>query len=123
MEKHTLIPIIIVFVTYFALSHFYLKKKLGIKEKRRGMFSKNRNRYFLAIDFIIILLFIVAMIGFANYNSAYSYIFVFGLFITSSMNRGIEEWLLHRQDKAYYQEWLGITLYLAIGFILYSTGK
>jgi hypothetical protein len=121
MNTSTIIGIVVVFAIYFAVSHFFLNKKLGIKVKRRGIFSMNRNRYFLAIDFMIILLFIAAMMGFASKD--FSYMLMFGLFSMISINSGIEEWLLHRKDKAYYQDWLSIPLYLAVFFILYLSEK
>ena len=58
MENFPFIEILGVFAIYLAIS-FYLNKKLGIKIKRRGFLSMHRNRYFLAIDFLFIFLFIV----------------------------------------------------------------
>lgn len=42
MENFPFIEIIVVFAIYLAIS-FYLNKKLGIKNKRRGLLSMHRN--------------------------------------------------------------------------------
>ena len=83
----------------------------------------HRNRYFLAIDFLFIFLFLGVIMGYANGDftimESHSYIFaMFGLFIMLSINSGIEEWLFHRQDKTFYHEWLSALLYLMILFVL-----
>ena len=87
-----------------------------------------RNRYFLAIDFILIILFIGVIMGHANRDFTFlgsqAYLFaMFGLFIMLSINGGIEEWLLHRKDKAFYHEWLSALLYFTILFVLIISGK
>lgn len=128
MENFPFIEILIVFAVYLAINYFYLNKKLGIKIKRRGLLSMHRNRYFLAIDFLFIFLFLGVIMGYANgdftFMESHSYIFaMFGLFIMLSINSGIEEWLLHRKDKAFYHEWLNSLLYLMILFVLITGGN
>lgn len=128
MENFPLIEILVVFAIYLAISYFYLNKKLGIKIKRRGFLSMHRNRYFLAIDFLFIFLFLGVSMGYANgdftFMGSHSYILaMFGLFIMLSINSGIEEWLLHRKDKAFYYEWLSSLLYLMVLFVLYIGEK
>ena len=127
MENFPFIEILIVFAIYLAISYFYLNKKLGIKNKRRGLLSMQRNRYFLAIDFILFILFIGVIMGHANrdftFMGSHFYLFaMFGLFIMLSINVGIEEWLLHRKDKAFYHEWLSSLLYFTILFVLIISG-
>ena len=123
MENFPLIEILVILAIYNAISYFYLNKKLGIKNKRRGLLSMHRNRYFLAIDFLFIFLFLGVLMGYANgeftFMGSHSYILAMcGLFISLSINSGIEEWLLHRKDKAFYHEWLSSLLYLMVLFVL-----
>ncbi len=88
----------------------------------------HRKRYFLAIDFLFISLFFGVLTGYANgdftFMGLHSYIIaMFGLFIMLSINSGIEEWIFHRKDKAFYHEWLSTLLYLLVLFVLYSSEK
>lgn len=56
-------------------------------------------------------------------NSAYSPIVrtspMFGLFFLLGIKRGFEEWLLNRDQKVYYYEWLGSLLIIVAFFIIF----
>ncbi|WP_445678092.1 DUF4181 domain-containing protein [Psychrobacillus sp. FSL H8-0484] len=43
---------------------------------------------------------------------------MFGLFFLLGLNRGLEEWLFHRDKKVYYYEWLGSFMNLITFFII-----
>ena len=115
----------IILLLYTLISHFILKRKLNIKEKRLGPFSKDRNKLFLIIEIISIVAF--AVIGFVYINLAdpvhFSRTFttklMVVLFFTVEVIRGLELWTSNREEKSYYYHSLGATMFLALFLVFY----
>ncbi|PSL41479.1 uncharacterized protein DUF4181 [Planomicrobium soli] len=124
MNTATVAGLVIAFLVYLIISHFYFKKRLNIKAKSTFMFHQDRSRISVAIDGILLVGFIYAMFWINVEKEAEMFSGVikisplFALFFLTSLNRGIEERVLHREEKAYYHDWLESLLCLAVFFIL-----
>lgn len=124
MNEFTLPAFAIVLVAYFVITQLYFKKHLNIKNKWIGPFSKGRRISFIAIDlFIILAFFVFAVIlgtsldAFPNFQLTLV-ISLFILFFLLSLNRGLEQWLFHRSEKAYYHEWVSALTLLLMFLII-----
>lgn len=123
MNEFTLPAMAIVMIAYIAITQFYFRKHLNIKIKWIGPFSKGRKTPFIAIDlFLILAFFVFAVIlgtsldAFPNYQLTLI-MALFVLFFLLSINRGVEQWLYHRSEKAYYHEW-ATSLTLLLMFLI-----
>lgn len=125
MDAFTLIGLFIAIASYLFITQFHFKKRLNIKSKWRGMISQDRNRYILAIEFVICFLIFASMMSLAEKTSNQTNLGLilttpmFALFFLLGITRGFEEWLLHREEKAYYYEWLGSILILVTFLIIF----
>lgn len=89
------------------------------------MFHQDRKGLWIFIDCVLLVLFIWAMfwVNVEERPEPFSGLVrtspMFALFFLTNLNRGLEEWLTHREDKAYYHEWLGSLLFLTVVAILF----
>lgn len=124
MNTFTIVGLVISFTLFLFLTQFYLKRRFNI-HKWKGLTFKERNKYSVAAEFIIVFLFIYSSfcLNVESMNSAYSPIVrtspMFGLFFLFGIKRGFEEWLLNRNQKVYYYEWLGSLLIIVAFFIIF----
>ncbi|WP_342598275.1 DUF4181 domain-containing protein [Psychrobacillus sp. FSL H8-0483] len=123
MKTFTIVSLLIVFAIYLFITEFYLKRRLKIKNKWKGLFFIERNSYSFAIDIVLIFLFIFSTMSLIERSNFQTYSLIvatpmFGLFFLLGLNRGLEEWLFHRDKKVYYYEWLGSFMNLITFFII-----
>lgn len=124
MNEFTLPALAIVLIFYLVITQLYFRKHLNIKNKWIGPFSKGRKLSFIAIDLFIILAFFVFAVIFGTRLDAFPnfhltlIISLFTLFFLLSINRGLEQWLFHRSEKAYYHEWASSLTILVMFLII-----
>ncbi|WP_071395109.1 DUF4181 domain-containing protein [Bacillus tuaregi] len=119
-----ILGLIIILGFYLFVSEYYLKRRLNIKSKSKGVFSKGRKSIFIVIEVTLMIIFIIATFTLGNYfpyspmiRSLPFPIFFFLIYFF----RGIEEWIVKKSDKSYYHEWLvSITFLIVILFITFG---
>ena len=117
----------IILLLYILISHFILKRKLNIEEKRLRPFSKNRNKLFLITEIISIIAFTVIGIVYidfaepAHFSRTFIPKLIVVLFFTQQVIRGLELWAFNREEKSYYYQTLGATMFLALFLVFYFT--
>ena len=115
----------IILLLYILISHFILKRKLNIEEKRLGPFSKDRNKLFSMIEIISIIAFAVIGIVYINiadpghFSRTFIPKLIAVLFFTLQVIRGLELWTFNREEKSYYHQSLGATVFLALFLVFY----
>ncbi|AQX54622.1 DUF4181 domain-containing protein [Priestia flexa] len=124
MSYEGLIGVILLFILYFSTSHYYLKKRLNIQEKRVSLFSKDRKRLYRVIEGIIVVLFIyfLGVVTFSERSDEFPIwiraLPVCGFFILVDTLRGIEHWMTDKESKSYVYEFLGVVFMLALLVII-----
>jgi len=120
MGSEVLIRIIILFIFYFLISQFYLKKRLNIHEKPVTPFTKGRKKIYKVIEgtlfLLTIYLFIVVTLS-ERSDEVPIWIQVLPIpvcYILVSILRGIEQWLTDKESKSYLHEVLGALFFLAL---------
>ena len=115
----------IILLLYILISHFILKRKLNIEEKRLRPFSKNRNKLFLITEIISIIAFTVIGIVYLNlaepahFSRTFIPKLIVVLHFTLQVIRGLELWAFNREEKSYYYQSLGATMFLALFLVFY----
>jgi uncharacterized membrane protein len=126
VNTSTIVAIIAVLALYFLASQFFLKKKLNIKLDTVSIFHQDRKKLFIAIDVGLLLLFAVGMMNLfvendiSNFPRIVAIIPLFALFFLLSVNHAIEQWLLHRQEKAYWHEILSAAVMLVLFAVIWA---
>lgn len=90
-----------IFLFYFLVSELYIKRKLNIRYVRKGLFSKGRNRLFVAIElflFVILLLVVFTVEGYVPH-------IILSFFSLLYFIRGFEEWMKRENEKMYVHDW------------------
>ncbi|HSP22375.1 MAG TPA: DUF4181 domain-containing protein [Planococcus sp. (in: firmicutes)] len=129
MNSSTIVAIAVVFVLYVLASQFYLKKKLKIKPVTVSIFHQDRRRLFIAIDVALLLLFAIGMMvlfvenDIGDFPGIVAISPLFALFFLQGVNHAIEQWLLHRQEKAYWHEILSSAVMLVLFAIIWVGEK
>lgn len=127
--KNTIIIItsIAIISLYILISHFILKRKLNIKEKRLHLFSKDRNKLFLIVEIIAITAFVVISIIYINISDPahFSLTFIpkltFVVLFIVEIIRGMELWMFNRDERSYYYRSLGAAMFLTTFLLFYFT--
>ena len=115
----------IILFLHILISHFILKRKLKIEEKRLGTFSKNRNKLFLITEIISIVAFTVIAIVYinltdpANFSRTFIPKLIAVQFFTVQVIRGLELWTFNGEEKSYYYQLFGAPMFLAWFLVIY----
>ncbi len=118
----SLIGLLVLLSIQLLISEFYLKRHLKITPARKGLFSNGRHNVFIMIEVILVIIFIISSyFVIIHFNLSY---YIRGLpilffFLLLYFFRGLEEWMVRRDEKAYYHEWLGSIIFLIM--ILFVT--
>lgn len=127
MNIFTIVGLVAIFAINLLVSHFYLKDRLKITNKRTGLLSKAKKRYSMVIEIVIICLFVLgigSMIerNFGNLTVFLTILPMLGMFFLISVNQGLEEWFFYRDEKVYYYKWLE-TIFILLAFLIVLIGE
>ncbi|MCA0987346.1 DUF4181 domain-containing protein [Guptibacillus algicola] len=118
-----LIYLLVVILIYLFISEIYMKRKLGIKSQNRWIFHEERYKVSIAIDVLLLIIFIFLTFEFLLERPHYSTIVKlspsFIMMFLTSINRGIEEYLQDRSSKTYYHDWLAAFMMVLTFGIMY----
>ncbi|MDN3449405.1 DUF4181 domain-containing protein [Planococcus sp. APC 3906] len=129
MNTSTIVAVIAVLALYFLASQFILKKKLKIKADTGSIFHQDRKKLFIAIDGGLLLLFVIGMMvlfvenDISNFPGIVAIIPLFALPFLLGVNHAIEQWLLHRPEKAYWHEILSAAVMLVLFAVIWAGEK
>lgn len=128
VNPSTIVAIAMVFAVYVLASQFYLKKKL---KKNRSL-----SAYSIRIEGVIYCYRcclaavvchrdtgLVRRKRYRRFPPFVATIPLFALFFLQGVNRAIEQWLLHRQKKAYWHEILSSVLRLLLFAVIWAGEK
>lgn len=112
----SMLGLLIIFLLYLILSKLYLKKTLKIEEVRKSILSKGRNKVFVTIEIILMILFVICAVYLVDYALVIFPIILFSFLLY--FFRGIEEWWENKSAKGYYHDWLFSFMYLVMFLFL-----
>lgn len=125
MGSTVITGLVLLISLHLFISQWILKKRFHIKSKRIGLFSKQRRKSFLIIELLIVAMFIMIYFYLNNGSNLHQYSIpirvspMFGLFFLLGLNRGAEEWVMNKPEKAYFHQWLGSLMVLAAFLIIF----
>ncbi|MCU9594075.1 DUF4181 domain-containing protein [Caldibacillus thermolactis] len=101
----TILGLVIIFVFQLLISEYFVRR-LDIKRTKIGVFSKGRKKGFIAVEIILMVLFIISLYALFDYF-LYSVSLSMTMYFTLTyLFRGIEEWVYKKENKDYFHEWL-----------------
>jgi hypothetical protein len=106
----TILGLVIIFVFQLLISEYFVRR-LDIKRTKIGVFSKGRKKGFIAVEIILMVLFIISLYALFDYF-LYSVSLSMTMYFTLTyLFRGIEEWVYKKENKEYF-EWLASITFL-----------
>jgi hypothetical protein len=106
----TILGLVIIFVFQLLISEYFVRR-LDIKRTKIGVFSKGRKKGFIAVEIILMVLFIISLSALFDYF-LYSVSLSMTMYFTLTyLFRGIEEWVYKKENKEYF-EWLASITFL-----------
>ena len=94
----TILGLVIIFVFQLLISEYFVRR-LDIKRTKIGVFSKGRKKGFIAVEIILMVLFIISLYALFDYF-LYSVSLSMTMYFTLTyLFRGIEEWVYKKERK------------------------
>lgn len=108
----TILGLVIIFVFQLLISEYFVRR-LDIKRTKIGVFSKGRKKGFIAVEIILMVLFIISLSALLDYFPYSVSLSMTMYFTLTYLFRGIEEWVYKKENKEYF-EWLASITFLII---------
>jgi hypothetical protein len=109
----TILGLVIIFVFQLLISEYFVRR-LDIKRTKIGVFSKGRKKGFIAVEIILMVLFIISLSALLDYYPYSVSLSMTMYFTLTYLFRGIEEWVYKKENKGYFHEWLASITFLII---------
>lgn len=106
----TILGLVIIFVFQLLISEYFVRR-LDIKRTKIGVFSKGRKKGFIAVEIILMVLFIISLSALLDYYPYSVSLSMTMYFTLTYLFRGIEEWVYKKENKEYF-EWLASITFL-----------
>lgn len=106
----TILGLVIIFVFQLLISEYFVRR-LDIKRTKIGVFSKGRKKGFIAVEIILMVLFIISLSALLDYFPYSVSLSMTMYFTLTYLFRGIEEWVYKKENKEYF-EWLASITFL-----------
>lgn len=114
----TILGLVIIFVFQLLISEYFVRR-LDIKRTKIGVFSKGRKKGFIAVEIILMVLFIISLSALFDYF-LYSVSLSMTMYFTLTyLFRGIEEWVYKKENKEYF-EWLASITFLIMFLYIFN---
>lgn len=114
----TILGLVIIFVFQLLISEYFVRR-LDIKRTKIGVFSKGRKKGFIAVEIILMVLFIISLSALLDYFPYSVSLSMTMYFTLTYLFRGIEEWVYKKENKEYF-EWLASITFLIMFLYIFN---
>ncbi|GAA0342408.1 hypothetical protein GCM10008967_36020 [Bacillus carboniphilus] len=95
----------ILFIPYI-IADILLRKKTGVKMRWVQNNFKDRNRFFLTVDVIVMVFSLLATVNLTIKYPGTPPFMIIIFFLVSSLLQGLEQWLYKREKQEHLHTWL-----------------